>query len=179
MYMGRKGGYVYGTVGARIDGNIKVGKDIIGMGPPVEGEPVVGSDDKHKLLIWIVGLEMLQRVPRIGRLGEVELVIGGFEARLTEQGTLREEQSLVIVEQVCRRLLEGVEGRHKEPHLVQMGEAQQFTCDGDMTHVDGVETATKDSDTRLHAKIVVVHTDIFHTDVTYFTRILKILPLFT
>ena len=162
MYKGRECCWIYGTVGARIDSNIKVGKDIIGMGPTIESEPVVGPYDKNELLIGIVGFEMLQRVPRVGRLGETELVVGGFETRLTEQGALREEQSLVVVEQIRRRLLERVEGGDEKPHLVQVGEAQQFSCDGDMTHMDGVETATKDAYTRLHAMIVYwFHVDFF------------------
>ena len=152
MYTGRKGFRIDGTVGTGINGDIKVGKDIIGMGPTVEGEPVVGSDNQHELVARIVGLEVLQGVIGIGRLGQPELVVGGFEVRLAFEGLLRHKEPQVVVEQVGRRCLERVERRDKEPHLVQPGEAQQLSGDGNMTHVDGIETAPKDTDTRLHVE---------------------------
>ena len=71
-------------------------------------------------------------------------------AELRRRLVKRATDAPAVVEQIRRRFLERVEGRDEEPHLVQPGEGQQFTGDGDVPHMDRIETTSKDTDTRLH-----------------------------
>lgn len=141
---GQRGG-IDGTALARIYNNRIAVEDVLSVVPAVEGQPVVGTDDEHKLMLGVVAGERLQRVPRIAGARQVELVVAGHEARLVGQGLACELEARLVVEQVGAGLLEGVQRRHEKPHLVEVGLAEHLPCQGDVAAVDGVEGTTVDA----------------------------------
>ena len=67
------------------------------MIPAVEGQPVVGSDDKKELMLGVVARECLQGVPRVGGTWQMELVVAGDETWLCSKCLTDERQPTVIV----------------------------------------------------------------------------------
>ena len=142
--MGQRG-RVNVAIWSRVDGDVAIGKNIVGSCPTAEREPVVSPYDEGELTVGMVSLEMLQRVPGVRRLGQAELVVGSHEPPLPLEGYPCDGEPLVIIEKVGRRLLERVQRRHQEPNLVEVGEAEDLPRQAYVSHVYGVETAPEDA----------------------------------
>jgi len=97
-----------------------VAQNVGRMVPTMEVGPVVASYQQDKLMLRIVLSQMLQRVPRVRRLGQLELVVACHDTFLTLQRQLCHLQPQTVVEQVGRALLQRVLRRHHQPHLVEL-----------------------------------------------------------
>ena len=97
---GGQGRRVDGRVFSGIDDDGIVAEDVVVAVPPVEDEPVVGSDDECEAVLGMVFGEGLQGVPRVGGSRQTELEVGGLQPGLVLQGGVCHEQSQVVVEQV-------------------------------------------------------------------------------
>ena len=75
----------------------------------------------------------------------MELIVGSLHSWLTVQGPFRYGQAPGVVEEVGSRFLERIEGRDKEPHLVEGSLVHQLAGQTDMSYMDGIETASKDT----------------------------------
>jgi hypothetical protein len=65
------------------------------MSPTCHALPVVATNDEDKFVIREVGFQVLERVPRIRRLGEGELIIFCHETRLIGKSLLYQMVSLL------------------------------------------------------------------------------------
>ena len=70
------------------------------MTPALEARPVVTSYQEDELPVGIVTLKMLQGIPGIGRLGQLELVTGGLHPSDTFQSLLRHLKAQLVVQEV-------------------------------------------------------------------------------
>lgn len=131
-----------------------VSEDVLGLGPSVEGQPVVGPDDENELSVGIIGSKMFERVPSIRRLGEVELVVGSRETRLILERLSGEFETQVVGNEIVVGRFEGVEWGDDKPNFIECGLLQNLLCQGDVTGVDGVEAAAKDACTLLRTRRV-------------------------
>lgn len=96
---------------------------------------------------------MLERAPRVGGLGQVELIVSGYKVRLSIEGSAGHLQTQVVVQEVGCRLLERVEGRHHEPYLVEPRLVEYLFRKLYVTRVNGVEAAAEDTDFGLRFEI--------------------------
>ena len=75
----------------------------------------------------------------------MELVVAGDETWLCSKCLTDERQPTVIVKQVGIGLLERVQRRHEEPHLVELSLAEYLPCQGDVSAMNRVERPTVDA----------------------------------
>lgn len=156
MHIRRQGGFINGEAFAWINRDFVVGENVCWFGPSVEGQPVVGTDDENELTVGIIGGEMFERVPCIGGLGEVELVVGGHETRLVLERLSGEAESQIIGKKVVVGCFEGVEWGDDKPNFVECGLFQNLLGQGDVPGMNGVEAAAEDTYTLLRRERIGV-----------------------
>ena len=121
-------------------------EDVLIVSPAVEGEPVVGSDDEGELLVGMLLGERLEGLPGVRRLEHPELVVAGMDMRFVAQGFACERQPLAVRQEVGGLGLEGVQGGHHEPYLIEVELPPHFFGQCDMSEVYGIEGASEDTD---------------------------------
>lgn len=140
-------GFVNGEAAAWVDQHFVVGEDVFGISPAVERQPVVSANDEHKLAFGKIEGEILECVPHVRRLGEMELVVGGYESRTVMERLAGELKAQLVGKEVVGRGFKGIEGADNKPYLVNRPCFQNLLCQGDMPIVNGVETAAEDAGT--------------------------------
>jgi hypothetical protein len=145
MHVGGHGGFVNGKPHAWIDRNFVVGENVVRLGPSVERQPVVCTDDENEFPVRIIGCKMFKGVAHVGRLGEVELIVGGHETCLALERFPGEVQAQIVIEKVVGSSLERVEWGDDKPYFVECGLPQNLSCQFDMAVVDGIEAAAEDA----------------------------------
>lgn len=109
-------GLVDVTAGTAIDEDLVVGEDALVVVPAGEVAPVVGSDDEGELMLGIGEAKGCEGVDHVGWDGEVALEVGHADGGHALGGELRHGEAMVIGGNVgCGVLLQGIEGRDKEP----------------------------------------------------------------
>lgn len=88
---------------------------------------------------------MAERVPHIRRAWQGHLYIAGAETGLAGQGAGGDGVAHIVGQEVGGVGLEGVEGRHDKPYLVEPERREQVARQGDVSAVDGVERTAEDA----------------------------------
>lgn len=88
---------------------------------------------------------MAERVPHIRRARQGELYIAGAETGFAIQGAGGDGVAHIVGQEVGGLGLEGVEGRHDKPYLIEPERREQVARQGDVSAVDGVERTAEDA----------------------------------
>ena len=117
-----------------------VAQDVFVVKPFVEGSPVVASYEEGEADVGEVLAQRLQRVPGVGRLGHVELIVACLEFWLVGNGLFCHLEPQFVCQQVGGFFLEWVHGRNHQPHFIQPCLLAEALGKGDVPCVYGVET---------------------------------------
>ena len=98
---------------SRIDDDGVVAQDVFVVKPFVEGSPVVASYEEGEADVGEVLAQRLQRVPGVGRLGHVELIVACLEFWLVGNGLFCHLEPQFVCQQVGGFFLEWVHGRNQ------------------------------------------------------------------
>jgi hypothetical protein len=114
------------------------------MSPALQALPVVTTKDEDKLVIGIVGLQVLQSGPRIRRLRERELIILRYKTWFVSQCLLYKMVSLLSIREGSANLERVLRTDHK-PHFIETLVFKHPFADGNMSVMDGVKGTSKKS----------------------------------
>ena len=140
----RHGSGVDGIALAGIDRHLIVGENFLMRIPAVELRPVVAPDEEHKLTVGEVAGERLQRVPGIGRFGQVKLIVAGYQTIDALDGGTHQTEPFVVVEHIDAHLPWILRGDH-QPHLIEMCRTQQFLCQMHMAVMHRIERTAENT----------------------------------
>ena len=141
-HVGGQRRFVYGEAFARVDEDAAKGEDALRAFPFGETEPVVGAHDEAEAALREGFVQGLQRVDGVGRTGEAELEVGGFEAGVALDGGAHEGEAGVVVQQAAV-FLERILGADHEPQFVYSLVFAQVIGQSQVADVDGVERAAE------------------------------------
>ena len=114
------------------------------MSPTCHTLPVVATNDEDKFVIWKVGFQVLERVPRIRRLGEGKLIIFCHETRLIGKSLLYQMVSLLGIGKSIANL-ERVLWTHHKPYLIETLVLKHPFAYGNVSVMNGIKRPPKKS----------------------------------
>src|SRR5574344_3105082 len=113
------------------------------MIPTRELLPIVCTNNKHKLMLWVCPLKFLQRSDSVGWNRQTVFKIRHLHSLHALSGQLRHLQTVFIRSHIADRIrLQGVERRHQKPQSINPSLINNGTCQLCVPLVNGVETSS-------------------------------------